>query len=117
MADNLADIIARLEAATRHDWKLNAEICEYFEVQSTVFHEAQAVTKSIDAAVALAARVLPGWRWEISTYRNGSAAAFIVENDDYGAKYFSPREGRPPAIALCVAILKAVAAKGTPHGR
>lgn len=69
-------------------------------------------TKSIDAAVALAERVLPGWVWhrllggEMEVYRPGSGAD---EEEEFFSAYH-----QFPAIALTIAILKAKQAEEKP---
>lgn len=63
------------------------------------------VTSSVDAVIALAERVLPGWKWGIHHHR-GLIRAYVSKT--------SPLRPMPiiadhsdPAIALCIAILRA----------
>lgn len=75
-------------------------------------------TGSLDAAIALAARVLPGWGWEIASNTNHIKNCL---NPEYGnpvgkhphwaavANQSSRKfvDGATPAIALCIALLRA----------
>jgi hypothetical protein len=62
-------------------------------------------TTSIDDALALAERVLPGWCWMIERHKNGTATAGLHEWNAYcEADQFT---ANTPALALCIAILKA----------
>lgn len=74
------------------------------------------LTASVDAAIALAARVLPGWRvenlceWENETLR--SRGPWTCDLRKNGENFFSPLKGKcgnapSPAIALCIALLRA----------
>lgn len=62
-------------------------------------------TASVDAALSLLERVLPGWTWSIGNLRVG-AQAYLMRAP--GARMF---EGKAPspALALVLAILKAKA--------
>jgi hypothetical protein len=61
-------------------------------------------TSSIDAAVALVGRVLPGWVWGISALGD----VLLYERDDSPAAYRTKiKLDHPvPAIALCLATLR-----------
>lgn len=84
------------------------------------FSPAQPVTTSLDATVALLERVLPGWwftvgRCGLTCHASvGPDRAFIQEtllslyDDGFNADLPNPST---PALALCVAILKAVESK------
>jgi hypothetical protein len=69
-----------------------------------------AVTTSLDAALALAERVCPDMRWSaVPNGYGGCTFGFHVprgwgNNEQWGS-------GRTPALAACIAILKAVAAQ------
>lgn len=60
-------------------------------------------TKSLDAALALAERVLPGWRVSVTHERHGEWSAFLISEACDTAKAYAPA----PALALCLAIVKA----------
>jgi hypothetical protein len=123
---SLSTLLTRLRAATWPDRELDAEI----EILFSPFlsdlprsdaggwlHPAfglvappQEYTSSIDAAVALAERALPGWYW--SAYSKdgyGLAHARMEEPEDTGR---GTRADAPtPALALCIAIVEALEAK------
>jgi hypothetical protein len=62
-------------------------------------------TTSIDAALALASRVLPGWEGEIDFGRRGFAC--LHPEQPYPAHLEYNAEASTPALALCAAILRA----------
>lgn len=72
-------------------------------------------TTSLDAAVALARRVLPGWDWSVTTITTSfgglkGASALIVHPDHPDGRDITTfGEAATPALALCIAILKATA--------
>ena len=63
------------------------------------------LTSSLDSAVALVERLLPGWQFGIEWRReaNGGVTAWCAANDDA-----SRVRGASPAIALLIATLKAL---------
>lgn len=64
------------------------------------------VTQSLDAALALAERVLPGKFWTVyAAYRIEGRMTYGVNLDDDSDTSYS----KTPALALCIAILKAKA--------
>lgn len=138
MADNLADIIARLETANEADPELDVVIWLAFTPGATrrdlvisatdkrpgwTIDEtrdatgrlitAPPVTSSLDAAVALAARVLPGWSYEVRASGTGDKGQATVWNPLRAVGEIEFRvTGMPsPALALCLALVRAVAAK------
>jgi hypothetical protein len=78
---------------------------------------AEPFTASIDAAVALAGRVLPGWLFGIETFPNdevftpSGAQAFVAEDRSRLDAGYGHGEAKTPAIALVLAILRAVQAQ------
>jgi len=62
------------------------------------------VTASLDAAVALCERVLPGYLWSLSIHETGTAIAHV--DTDWEGSF--PRYHAIPAIALLIATLKAI---------
>ena len=137
---NHAELIARLEAATRGRRSLGRDILVALEVvrevepsmfygigNEDVWHYGDAAesegcwqmlpdpTTSLDSALALAERVLPGWVWEIQIDAGGA----VVQCDDewWGEGYVAPDVGgvyadaKTPALSLCIAILRALDAK------
>lgn len=63
-----------------------------------------AYTASVDAAIALAERVLPEWRWYAGNWNVHAAVLSPDRNSDQRAV------AATPAIALCIAVLKGHAA-------
>lgn len=59
-----------------------------------------AYTSSVDAAVALAEKVLPGWKWYAGNWNVHAAVLSPDRNNDQRAV------AATPAIALCIAVLK-----------
>ncbi len=72
-----------------------------------------AYTASVDAAVALAERVLPGWKWRVGRtelFPNGWAYVHKYDPSNCGrADEAACADGTVanPAIALCIALLRA----------
>lgn len=70
-------------------------------------------TSSIDAAVSLAERVLPGWYWRVgrtSLFPNGWAFVSRLPPDHCDRKdeaACSDGKAANPSIALCIAVLRA----------
>lgn len=155
MADNLADIIARLEKATGPDWGLDRDIAvsligwclhpnkERSGAQSDTGFDCPDCkadswgntgptgqrwsaqppdcTASLDAAVALAARVLPGCSVTLGDDDFDDMRPYAILSQRLGGnggKEIVACERAPSMqLALCLVIVRAVAAKGTPHGR
>lgn len=65
-----------------------------------------AYTGSIDAAVRLIGAVLPTWGWRVS---KAGADFWSPDGGPLTANWCVPGYGATPAIALCVALLKAKA--------
>lgn len=66
-------------------------------------------TSSIDAAVALAERVLPWWCWSVSLNDEGQ---YLCEIAPKGCPGGGPDcEKQSPALALCLAIVRALIVK------
>lgn len=67
------------------------------------------VTSSIDAAVFLAERVLPGWRHAYEKRTNGTCLAWADIADEEPAV---PTTAATPALALVLATLRALQSRG-----
>lgn len=112
---DLTTLIAKLEAATGPDRELDAEIAialdqiasrDFWSIDYIKADMVPAVTGSIDAAVALAARVLPGWGWSTQSFGEDGAQGKVWKHGWYdGAVIYA--EHSSPAIALVIAILRA----------
>jgi hypothetical protein len=69
-------------------------------------------TASIDAAVALIERVLPGCEWDVSTASGGRAGYEVEIVRPHGGAWTRP--GPTPALALVAALLEAKIAEEKP---
>lgn len=119
-----AALIERLEKAEAGSHELDAAIAKAFGAPAvlTFGHEllgneytapnhAPMVTRSIDAALALAERALPGWGWCMRTDDTGQCFANVFPGSpNVDRIYFDVYAASHP-LALCVAILKAKVAQ------
>jgi hypothetical protein len=64
-------------------------------------------TESLDAALALAERVLPGWGWCMRTDDTGQCFANVFPKCPNTDRIYFDVYAATPALALCAAILKA----------
>ena len=106
----LRDKLAALTAPCR---EVDAEIAEMFGVQVTVMplsgpHDAHGLpvphyTASLDAAVELIERQMPGKNWSVVRYENRTTIACLGEGDRVIA------DGRHtiPAVAMLLALVNA----------
>lgn len=88
----------------------NTEHRDYRVKGSKDANPAPAYTASIDAAVALVEKMLPGANWRLSRW----------DKDDFNASIFVPQmfeaEGlKTPALALIAALLKALISQSNPE--
>ena len=86
--------------------------CWIYNFQNGDVSSALRITSSVDAAIALAERVLPGWKRQLLEDFNGKWIARICSQrrELFSTDYLRETElgGSPnPAIALCIAILRA----------
>lgn len=89
---DIGELLERVKAARGADMLLSNDMWRALRGQepgSILYHETPDVTASIDAAIALVERVLPGWRWNIGHDANDELHATIwhgvTEQDEYGA--------------------------------
>lgn len=109
---DLRELEKRLETATGPNEWLDAAIDHALNPGNTV--GAAPVSASLDAAVALVERVLPGWGYFIRRDEEGINASLLYPN----ALRVSPGCGQhksSPALALCLALIRALIAKGDRH--
>jgi hypothetical protein len=102
---DMSALIARLEAAEAGSRELNGDVAS--ATVGFMAWDGEPITQSLDAALALAERVLPDhMRGPISLCIAGSAEAYIDHVDPCGdsVKAF----GKTPALALCICILWAI---------
>lgn len=115
-----ADLIERLEKAGGADRELDAaiarhlaeepeEFCFYFLDAWTTDATAPAFTSSLDAALALAEWVLPECDVWVGRLNGEWEADCEPKGCERHARFVDHR-GNTPALALCTAILKALAA-------
>lgn len=122
-------LIEKLEAADGPSRELDAEIHDALHSSHMAFNsgnqgwkvlagdprsptreyfELPAYTSSLDAAVALVERVLPEVEFDINGYRKFYSAVVYTgggPQNEVGA------QGKHPALALCIALLKALEAR------
>lgn len=89
--------------------------------RTTGTYRAPSVTYSLDAALALVERVLPGWSWGVSRLDAGLVAGVVaapvdVEPDheeDWGCQSAEAATG---PLALCIAALQALSTRAPAEG-
>ncbi len=142
MTADLSALIARLEAAEVGSRELDAEICVLLQYggpnsegavnvrtdsdwegdllfehgDDECCNTIPPVTTSLDAALALAERVLKGWAWEIRLDESGASVQAapvwwmegLAAPDEGGVSC----EAAAPALALVIAILRAKQGEG-----
>lgn len=103
------EILERLEAASEGSRKLDYAIKHWLETNTDdeywKLRVAADWTTSIDAALALAERVLPGWGFFLRKDKDGCNCGLVYPE----ASFVTPGCGTSPtpALALCIAILRA----------
>lgn len=105
----MSNLTQRLEAATCGERELDAELAFRFmpgfvRGRSNDAAYAPSFTTSLDAALALVERCLPGWRWAVGVYGTGYQAAL----DSGGVFNQFHSEAPTPALALCLALIRAL---------
>lgn len=87
--------------------------CMMYRYGHHAFHSALRVTASLDAALALVERVLPGWAVDITRFsRTGLGRARLWQNYD-GLREYCCDRAATPALALLAAMLKALISQAT----
>lgn len=101
------------------DWPEEAPLWEYHDAERNVMFRAGLVpslTASIDAALSLVERVMPGWHFNLTNFPWPVADMITPTADDKEwAKHFSAK-GATLALAILSALLTALVAKGGPDG-
>lgn len=125
----MMDLIARLEVAKVGSRELDAELMRIVPGSQVVGHfgdyewrsdgtgvwrSLPVPTKSIDAALGLAERVLPGWLWSVGTSDDGSAISVLDDLNASGG--FAEARAHTPALAMCISILRAKLAEEPAKG-
>lgn len=130
----LADLLARVEKAEGPDRELDGalwlalecrpnhgqvfdpEYAPYLHVDPrgkehpAIKEDAPPYTASLDAALALVERVLPGWDWVLSSV-DGHRASAEVTPPDWPVEALHYKTAKTPALALLAAMLKALEAQ------
>lgn len=126
---DLSSLIERLEKATGPNYALEVDIFKFFNPEYSDYIKGRGglvhrndgedqrvlsnvrppnVTASIDAAVALAERVLPNWQINLSIFHDTLAEASFGNREAPHARSQAPK----PALAICLATLRALQSKG-----
>ena len=115
---DMSALIARLEAAEAGSRELDREIGEVTRAPMGNAGDVVGLgyahfTTSLDAALALLGRALPDWDWQITKGADEMALACI----QHSRRVSGPEVcAHTPALALCIAILKAKAQGEGGHG-
>ncbi|MEN3145711.1 hypothetical protein ABCW43_00190 [Neorhizobium sp. IRAMC:178] len=111
----IPELIEKLEKATCPDRDIDKAITELFGTKNdhgvlicAGYLGIGMFTSSIDAAVQLCERVLPGWLWLVEAGGDSDYGATVVSDD---SSICSDWHKSTPAIALCIAILRALQPK------
>lgn len=120
------ELVARLEVASGPDRQIDRQIAKAIDptiwkratnwasmpcgappetIERDAIRWVPAYTESLDAALALAERVLPGWGFFLRKDNDGCNCGLVYPE----ASFVTPGCGTSPtpALALCIAILKA----------
>lgn len=112
-----ANLLSRLQGLTAPDREVDALIHTATNAplrEGLRFGRVPAYTASLDAAVALCERVLPGWSWECRASGTGDKGQATVWNPSKAPGYNEEQRAyncATPAIALLIAILTALEAR------
>jgi hypothetical protein len=135
---SLTELLARVEGATGADRELDADIMIALDPERLNWAEYQAslpcgapsdtiakerrwrafqYTASIDAALALCERVLPGCTWELSLGRDEDGLYYIanIQSDDYQS-YGNGCLRSTSSLTTVAALLKALISQEQSHG-
>jgi len=106
------ELVERLEVAEAGNGHLDVLIhaALWPSDPSIGWNEQPPVTTSLDAALALAERVLPGWEVGARVNQDQTATCYVSDGGPIGMSRFQQSEKPTPALALCIAILKATTA-------
>lgn len=125
MTPDLATLVERVEAASGADRELDALLLPIFDPALQVRHNSvwrgklccgsladclQPYTASVDAALALVERVLPGWDYCLSKGSDEPACASLAPSDSASVIEV---EAHTPAVAILSALLRALTVGAT----
>lgn len=109
-----ADIIERLEKATGPDGDLDLDIINLIDppvARHSAMH--QPYTASLDAAISLVDRMLPGWHWSLYDTDGLGRRNAQIEPPEYSSEPFDGL-GQTIAIALLLALFRALEVEAKP---
>ena len=117
----LRDLLERVERATGPDRELSDDVYKalgwtgaifpgglWIEPDGPVCEPPKDVTSSVDAALALIGRVLPGCVWTVMTDYELPGRARLYEAGQFAPRVLVQADGPTPALALCAALLAAM---------
>lgn len=131
-SNTIEELVGRVEAATGPDRELDLLIAQTLVPDVVVLrrndddtgnepHTYWEYTGSVDAALALAERVLPGWHWTVASLHTelGSAWADVASADWIDNKPGHDAEhaeagAATPALAIILATLRSLPYQGRP---
>lgn len=105
----LSDLLLRVEGATGPDREIDFAITNALVPDWAIYSDARCFfTSSLDAALALVTRVLPGWAgWKLERLASGRPWSRV-----YSSKGAWSATAATPALALLAAMLKALQQEG-----
>lgn len=117
---DLRELEKRLEEATGPSQTLDRQINDTLGLPPIGYPR---FTSSLDAAVALVERVLPGWEWERKCETNRWKFVRLIGPEFHKYEFMGPHNkhctawtfGETPPLALCLALIRALIAKGDRH--
>jgi hypothetical protein len=112
MTSTLKELVERVAKAEGRDWSLDRAINDALGIDNR-YHEHAGYTGSIDAALALCERVLPGWSWMARWVRPDAGGPISVAYVDNAERHHNAT-AKTPALALLAAMLRALAAAPLP---
>ncbi len=107
MSADIADLLARVRAATGHDVDLDAAIDAELPLDGA---DAPAYTASVDACLALIGHALPGWHWHVG-YGAKGVMPYARVSDRTNTHRAEATAATVP-LALLDALLQAKLAEG-----
>lgn len=101
----LRELLVRIESAARPDGELDKAISKALLGEPSM----SPLTRSIDCAVSLCERVLPGWRIRWQHDGDGVNHAFVENKGDFGAICAMETESfcATAGLAVCATIIRA----------
>lgn len=111
---SMKELLARVKAATGPDRELDAAIHAATNPPlraGMVFGRVPSITASIDAAVAFAVRVLPGWRYDLHSPRMGQTWEAVLMDGDSASRKIRTGTAASAPLAIVAATLTALIAQ------